>query len=196
MSSADIYFPEGAIPYPCPLKGCCGRPCSTDWKIALEETVYEDENGGYQKGCCYQLNPPEPFLISEDEIVEEFERQAKERTMMKTFSSDGTEQILNVIDLIRKDVKRDKSEIIGEVRKAAAGADNGCHHRDKAKDKIVQKVICRLAKPGVTFSIHDACEKIGGNGAASWLYSWCHDHEEEIRAQVDILRSADMAFRS
>ena len=96
----------------------------------------------------------------------------------------------------RADSRRDVNRIIGEVRKAAAGSDGGCHHRDKAKDKVVQAVIRHLAKPGVVFSVHDACEKVGGPRNASWLYSWCHDHEDEIRAQVDILRNAESAFRS
>lgn len=96
----------------------------------------------------------------------------------------------------RADGRRDTKRIIGEVRKAAAGSDGGCHHRDKAKDKVVQAVIRHLAKPGVVFSVHDACEKVGGRRNASWLYSWCHDHEDEIHAQVDILRNAESAFRS
>lgn len=96
----------------------------------------------------------------------------------------------------RADGRRDTNRIIGEVRKAAAGSDGGCHHRDKAKDKVVQAVIRHLAKPGVVFSVHDACEKVGGRRNASWLYSWCHDHEDEIHAQVDILRNAESAFRS
>lgn len=95
----------------------------------------------------------------------------------------------------RADGRRDTNRIIGEVRRAAAGSDGGCHHRDKAKDKVVQAVIRHLAKPGVVFSIHDACEKVGGRRSASWLYSWCHDHETEIHAQVDILRNAESAFR-
>ena len=96
----------------------------------------------------------------------------------------------------RADGRRDTNRIIGEVRKAAAGSDGGCHHRDKAKDKVVQAVIRHLAKPGVVFSVHDACEKVGGRRNGSWLYSWCHDHEDEIHAQVDILRNAESAFRS
>ena len=96
----------------------------------------------------------------------------------------------------RADGRRDTNRIIGEVRKAAAGSDGGCHHRDKAKDKVVQAVIRHLAKPGVVFSVHDACEKVGGRRNASWLYSWCHDHEDAIHAQVDILRNAESAFRT
>lgn len=96
----------------------------------------------------------------------------------------------------RANGRRDTNKIIGEVRKAAAGSDSGCHHRDKAKDKVVQVVIRHLAKPGVVFSIHDACEKVGGRRNASWLYSWCHDHEDEIHAQVDILHNIEGAFRS
>ena len=95
MRIEDVYFPVGATPYPCPLKGGCGHPCGTDWKIALEETVYEDENGGYQKGRCYQLNPPEPFLIPEDEIVAEFERQAKERENAEDSVEDVAKKILS-----------------------------------------------------------------------------------------------------
>ena len=127
-----------------------------------------------------------------DDVKIEFPRSG-ERRAQSVMLDEGQ---LAALVSARADSRRDVNRIIGEVRKAAAGSDGGCHHRDKAKDKVVQAVIRHLAKPGVVFSVHDACEKVGGPRNASWLYSWCHDHENEIRAQVDILRNAESAFRS
>ena len=127
-----------------------------------------------------------------DDVKIEFPRSG-ERQAQSVRLDEGQ---LAALVAARADGRRDTNRIIGEVRKAAAGSDGGCHHRDKAKDKVVQAVIRHLAKPGVVFSIHDACEKVGGRRNASWLYSWCHDHEDEIHAQVDILRNAESAFLS
>lgn len=127
-----------------------------------------------------------------DDVKIEFPRPG-ERQMQSVRLDEGQ---LAALVSARADGRRDTNRIIGEVRKAAAGSDGGCHHRDTAKDKVVQAVIRHLAKPGVVFSVHDACEKVGGRRNGSWLYSWCHDHEDEIHAQVDILRNAESAFRS
>lgn len=127
-----------------------------------------------------------------DDVKIEFPRPGERQTQNVRLDEGQLAALVSA----RADNRRDTNRIIGEVRKAAAGSDGGCHHRDKAKDKVVQSVIRHLAKPGVVFSVHDACEKVGGKRNASWLYSWCHDHEDEIHAQVDILRNAESAFRS
>ena len=127
-----------------------------------------------------------------DDVKIEFPRPGERQAQSVRLDEGQLAALVAAREVGRRDTKR----IIGEVRKAAAGSDGGCHHRDKAKDKVVQAVIRHLAKPGVVFSIHNACEKVGGRRNASWLYSWCHDHEDEIHAQVDILRNAESAFRS
>lgn len=127
-----------------------------------------------------------------DDVKIEFPRPCERQAQSVRLDEGQLAALVAAREVGRRDAKR----IIGEVRKAAAGSDGGCHHRDKAKDKVVQAVIRHLAKPGVVFSIHNACEKVGGRRNASWLYSWCHDHEDEIHAQVDILRNAESAFRS
>lgn len=90
-------------------------------------------------------------------------------------------------------VKRAKNEIKSTVKRAAEGAGGGCHHRKKKRDELVQKVIAYLAKPGVTFSIHNACKTVCGKTRKDdfgWLYDWCHAHERNIHDAVDALRAA------
>ncbi|MBQ0031204.1 MAG: hypothetical protein KBT68_00215 [bacterium] len=54
-----------------------------------------------------------------------------------------------------------------------------------------------LTRPVLSFRRRRVrCWMRGGRRNASWLYSWCHDHEDAIHAQVDILRNAERAFRS
>lgn len=72
----DFYFPRGTSPFPCPLKGGCGRPCSTGERIALEEHVHETEKGSVLYGYCHQFSLPEPFMISREDAEEEFVRQS------------------------------------------------------------------------------------------------------------------------
>ena len=67
-------------------------------------------------------------------------------------------------------VKRAKDEIKSTVKRATEGADSGCHHRKKDRDALVQKVIAHLARPSVTFSIHNACKKSLRRGAQKRLH--------------------------
>ena len=53
----------------------------------------------------------------------------------------------------------------------------------KEKDRLVQQVIQYLARPGVVQSVHNACVRVaGGKGSSdfNWLYTWCHNHENEV----------------
>lgn len=89
---------------------------------------------------------------------------------------------------LKKTVQAATGKVISAVRQATSENIKGCHHRNKAKDKIVQQVIQYLSKPGVTFSIHNACKLIAPN-EGSWLYDWCHAHETEIQTQVEIRKA-------
>lgn len=90
------------------------------------------------------------------------------------------------------DVKRvaqtETIKIISAVKKATGEKIQGCHHRNKAKDKIVQQVIQYLSKPNITFSIHNAC-KIIAPDEGSWLYDWCHAHETDILTSVELRKT-------
>lgn len=89
---------------------------------------------------------------------------------------------------IKKTTQAATGKVISAVKKATSEGFKGCHHRNKAKDKIVQQIIQYLSKPGVTFSIHNACKKIAPD-AGTWLYDWCHSHEEDIRTASEILKT-------
>jgi len=98
------------------------------------------------------------------------------------------------VDKTKKHITNAKNEIKSTVKKATQGYDEGCHHPNKEKDKLVQQVIEYLARPGVVFSIYNACVKVAGKGKGRsckliWLYDWCHAHSTQIRTHVDILRS-------
>lgn len=94
-----------------------------------------------------------------------------------------------------KDLKSSEKRTKEEIAKRTKGEPNeGCHHPDRTKDRHVQQVIEFLSKPGVIFSIHNACIHVDkGNVkrkcAVSWLYPWCHRHEEDIRTAVETLKS-------
>ena len=89
-------------------------------------------------------------------------------------------------------VKRAKDEVKSAVKRATEGADSGCHHRKKDRDVLVQQVIAYLAQSGVIFSIHNACKKVcakAQKGDFTWLYDWCHEHEQKIHDAVDAFRA-------
>jgi len=97
-------------------------------------------------------------------------------------------------DKTRKAVKKAKTDLTSVVYKATNDKHEGCHHPNKQKDKIVQKVIAYLATPGVTYSINNACCKVVGkrkDGVCkeSWLYDWTHRHEREIFDAVKICKA-------
>ena len=74
----------------------------------------------------------------------------------------------------------------------AGQPDTGCHHPDRKKDVIVQRIITHLAAKGVTFSIHNACKVVAGECHTTlmpWLYSWCNDHKHKIREAVERAKS-------
>lgn len=74
---------------------------------------------------------------------------------------------------VKRIVARAQGEIKSAVKRAAEGADGGCHHRKKDRDALVQKVIAYLAQSGVTFSIHNACKKVctkSHKADFNWLY--------------------------
>lgn len=95
-------------------------------------------------------------------------------------------------DDLRTEANRVISKTTTAIKKATSEPIKGCHHRNKAKDKIVQQVIQYLSKPGVTFSIHNACEKLFGPKHRSekpWLYDWCHRNAVDIQSAVEALRA-------
>lgn len=89
---------------------------------------------------------------------------------------------------VRKATKSESIKVISAVKKATSEDIKGCHHRNKTKDKLVQEVIRFLAKPGITFSIHNACRKIAPD-EGTWLYDWCHAHENDIQTAAGILKA-------
>lgn len=88
----ERFFPEESFPYPCPLKGTCGIPCCTQQKIAMEESVFENGDESCQRGYCYQLHPPEPFLIPADEVRETLEEAAKAEARVSALFEEGRRQ--------------------------------------------------------------------------------------------------------
>ena len=68
----------------------------------------------------------------------------------------------------------------------------GCHHEDSAKDNLLQKVIKLMADTQDDITAYAACSRLFGKDhyrKMPWLYRWCHDHQNEILVQRDILRS-------
>lgn len=100
----------------------------------------------------------------------------------------NAENLTATVGDVRKATQSGTNKVISAVKQATSENIKGCHHRNKAKDKIVQQVIQYLSKPGVTFSIHNACKLIAPN-EGSWLYDWCHAHETEIQTQVEIRKT-------
>lgn len=92
---------------------------------------------------------------------------------------------------VSKIVRKATADIKSTVITQTEGKNEGCHHRDKEKDRIVQEVIRYLARPGVAFSVHNACAQVlrGSSAANRWLYLWCHRHERQLHDCVDIIRS-------
>jgi len=95
----------------------------------------------------------------------------------------------------RSKVKRAKSEIVSAVYRATSDSHDFCHHPDKNKDKLVQDIINYLAKPGVIFSINNACCHVAGKRKdgtckVTWLYDWAHRHESQIRDSIDIIKGS------
>lgn len=92
-------------------------------------------------------------------------------------------------------LKQTEKHISKTIVSATEGEGNkGCHHRDKKKDILIQKIIKHLAKPGIVFSIHNACERLFGldhRTKLPWLYDWCHRHKSDIERAADILRAID-----
>ena len=124
------------------------------------------------------------------EISRAFKKRERERDFEIVFRKLPHEPATK--EDVKAIVKRAKDEIKSTVKRATEGADSGCHHRKKDRDALVQQVIVYLAKPGVTFSIHNACKKVCGkahNGDFTWLYDWCHKHEMNIHDAVDALRT-------
>jgi len=98
---------------------------------------------------------------------------------------------------VKKIVSNAAQDIKAHTAKATQGSDEGCHHPDKKKDALVQKVILHLAKPGVTFSINDACCKVAGTKRPGhcklpWLYNWCHRNEKQIQTAIEVSRGSGL----
>ena len=124
------------------------------------------------------------------EISRVFKKRERERDFEIVFRKLPPEPVTK--EEVRAIVKRAKDEVKSTVKRATEGADSGCHHRKKDRDALVQQVIVYLARPGVTFSIHNACKKVCAKAHKDdfiWLYDWCHRHEQKILDAVDTLRA-------
>lgn len=83
---------------------------------------------------------------------------------------------IQAIQLAARDIK-------STVIRSTTEPISGCHHPNKEKDLLVQKVLRFLSRPGVVQSVHNACVHVAGGKDASdftWLYTWCHNHESEV----------------
>ena len=99
-------------------------------------------------------------------------------------------------DELRAALKTTESALCRAIRRATQGTDSGCHHPDSSRDRLVQSVISYLARPGVVFSIHNACSRLAPVPDRSWLYDWCHRHAADLRTAVDLLRATTSQERS
>ncbi|MCQ2368774.1 MAG: hypothetical protein MJ109_07190 [Kiritimatiellae bacterium] len=97
--------------------------------------------------------------------------------------------LLATKDDVKSAAKSSETKIKRAIKAATSDPIASCHHRNKKKDVIVQKVISYLSTPGITFSIHNACKKVAPD-EGSWLYDWCHAHESNIQEAVDMNRTA------
>jgi len=84
-------------------------------------------------------------------------------------------------------------KIISAFRDSTRDPEEGCHHEDPEKDRIVQSVILYLSQQRPGYAINKACCKVVGRNPdgrckLDWLRRWCYRNQTALLDAADSLR--------